>query len=417
MKTLDTYFQKDAQQWDTPKKLNRSERPVPEHVVADIEAGRFTYANMQELKRQFPVYTYRTCMTIHGSWPEVSRTRIGGYKNIHQNANGSLEVMWSACDTEAWKEVGNQLKAAGSKYSIQQDSRGRTLVSMKRITSETTAEQLKQIADDYISAAERVRGVNFIGSTHVYTAADVFSKFLVHATHLCMIPESEIRNFVRAVTGMDEEQLKAAEEETAREQARQRQETEDYLKEARERREQEAARLREIAAPMQVQIAHLQECNDPRTGTLIKVVQRRFSNEMEFRFTRCTGAGTFGRLKWEQAYSKTIPTDLAELKWEEQKQVKPDHWKGMKENRLFISQAPVQTKPISQREQCAMIPSTQGAIQVIEYSERAVAIFGDTKPIKDYLKSIGAKFNPYLKHNGETQPGWILPTSKKHLIK
>lgn len=46
--------------------------------------------------------------------------------------------------------------------------------------------------------------------------------------------------------------------------------------------------------------------------------------------------------------------------------------------------------------------------QLIEYSEKAIAITGDTKAIKDELKKLGGRFNPRLTCGA----GWIFPKSK-----
>ena len=53
-----------------------------------------------------------------------------------------------------------------------------------------------------------------------------------------------------------------------------------------------------------------------------------------------------------------------------------------------------------------------GKINVIDYSEKAIAIIGDTKPVKDILKSLGGKFNFKL----SCGPGWIFPKSKQAQI-
>lgn len=50
-----------------------------------------------------------------------------------------------------------------------------------------------------------------------------------------------------------------------------------------------------------------------------------------------------------------------------------------------------------------------GEIQIVDYSAKAIAVIGDTKPIKDQLKEIGGKFNFRL----SCGPGWIF--SKKQL--
>jgi hypothetical protein len=48
-----------------------------------------------------------------------------------------------------------------------------------------------------------------------------------------------------------------------------------------------------------------------------------------------------------------------------------------------------------------------GALQVIDYSEKAIAIIGDTRPIKDTLKALGGRFNFRLTCGA----GWIFPKS------
>ena len=51
------------------------------------------------------------------------------------------------------------------------------------------------------------------------------------------------------------------------------------------------------------------------------------------------------------------------------------------------------------------------AVKIVKYSEKSVAIFGDTKIIKEELKSIGSGFNRFLKNpdnQDEKLAGWIL---------
>ncbi len=48
-------------------------------------------------------------------------------------------------------------------------------------------------------------------------------------------------------------------------------------------------------------------------------------------------------------------------------------------------------------------------VEVIQYSEKALALRGNTYPIKDQIKSLGGKFNRFLKDkNGERFAGWII---------
>jgi len=51
------------------------------------------------------------------------------------------------------------------------------------------------------------------------------------------------------------------------------------------------------------------------------------------------------------------------------------------------------------------------------YTEKAVAVFGNTKPYLEELKNSGGKYNQYLKQNGSTSPGWIFPKTKLSVLK
>ncbi len=74
-----------------------------------------------------------------------------------------------------------------------------------------------------------------------------------------------------------------------------------------------------------------------------------------------------------------------------------------------------QQSDTAEREQTAIsIESDNLSFEIVDYSEKAIALFGDTKAIKDLLKAMGGKFNPKLTHNNEKQAGWIFSHSKKN---
>ena len=52
-------------------------------------------------------------------------------------------------------------------------------------------------------------------------------------------------------------------------------------------------------------------------------------------------------------------------------------------------------------------------LELVNYSDKAVALFGDTKPIKDKLKALGGRFNPFLMNGGEKMAGWIFAKTKQ----
>jgi hypothetical protein len=60
--------------------------------------------------------------------------------------------------------------------------------------------------------------------------------------------------------------------------------------------------------------------------------------------------------------------------------------------------------------------TSTGNCTLVEYSEKAVAVFGDTKAIKDELKAMGGRFNSRLTFNGKKLAGWIFPKSKEQRL-
>lgn len=52
---------------------------------------------------------------------------------------------------------------------------------------------------------------------------------------------------------------------------------------------------------------------------------------------------------------------------------------------------------------------------LVVYSEKCLALFGDTKSVKDQLKAIGGRYNPNLRPfgNDTKAPGWVFSKNKR----
>lgn len=55
----------------------------------------------------------------------------------------------------------------------------------------------------------------------------------------------------------------------------------------------------------------------------------------------------------------------------------------------------------------------KNGLQIIDYSDKAFAVIGETKPIKDVLKALGGKYNAFLKCG----KGWIFPKTRYEAVK
>lgn len=56
-------------------------------------------------------------------------------------------------------------------------------------------------------------------------------------------------------------------------------------------------------------------------------------------------------------------------------------------------------------------------VEIIDYSEKAIAVFGDTKPLKEILRSLGGRFSPRLQNNGQTAAGWVFPKRNEQKVR
>lgn len=59
------------------------------------------------------------------------------------------------------------------------------------------------------------------------------------------------------------------------------------------------------------------------------------------------------------------------------------------------------------------IESDNLQFEIVDYSPKAIALFGDTKPIKDLLAAMGGKFNPRLAYKDGKRAGWIFSKTKR----
>lgn len=55
-------------------------------------------------------------------------------------------------------------------------------------------------------------------------------------------------------------------------------------------------------------------------------------------------------------------------------------------------------------------------IEIVDYSDKALAVFGETKAIKEILKSLGGRFNPALRRDGVKSAGWIFAKARREQL-
>jgi hypothetical protein len=80
----------------------------------------------------------------------------------------------------------------------------------------------------------------------------------------------------------------------------------------------------------------------------------------------------------------------------------------------YKAKAEQEERQTAQQATTITIPTAiTGDFLIVDYSQKALAIFGDTRTIKDQLKALNGRFNPKLTHEGSKKAGWIFSKSKE----
>lgn len=303
MKAIETLFNLELGRFDTPKKINRSNNVIPIEVIESLEKGEFTHETLTDLVKRFPVFRYRSCITVHGSWPMVEVTRIGGYRNVIQNKNGSVEVRYTAIDVEKFHRIADLIYQQ-SKFRLHSDSNGRKFQIAQRVTKET----YKELGAQFNVLAAKFKGLDIYGNVSVYLAQDFFGLFLVLDVVPLAIPESQVNTLTELLTGKPIAELNSLLAE--------RKEVERIENEAREKERAERSAAYQVAVneakakvnALDATLAHYPIVN----GSGFKVGQsyiKAFATtdlKPTLAIYRIEKNGSFGRVQWSKATVNSI---------------------------------------------------------------------------------------------------------------
>ena len=56
-------------------------------------------------------------------------------------------------------------------------------------------------------------------------------------------------------------------------------------------------------------------------------------------------------------------------------------------------------------------------VRIINYSDKAIAVFGETKPFKEQFKQMWGRYNKFLTNeNGEKENGWVFSKKRREQV-
>lgn len=91
-------------------------------------------------------------------------------------------------------------------------------------------------------------------------------------------------------------------------------------------------------------------------------------------------------------------------------------------NNGFYAFKPEDKKPVKVESTAAKtepVNTSVDGLELLDYSDKAFAVFGNTKAVKDILKELGGRFNPALTHPNtkQKQAGWIFSKKVREVVK
>ena len=377
--------------FDKKNKLNRLDKKVNQTVLDEIETG-LTIEKLEDITKDLPVFKYLTQITIHGLFPELQNHRISGYKNLFQNKNQSIGVRWSAIDENKRRELNQTLKFTKFFYKRNSNEhvfRWQKIIMDEKSFKETLSEMKKMLSEIDTSL--------FYGSKRIYAASGMFGlKFLVLDFSVDAIYQKNVPVLLEKM-GFSEswKQSKIKEKQVEDEKI----EREFDAKQKEKQKKKDAAHLA-VKDDIDYLKSNFKSVQTTENGIYIKPIYRSLEEDIVFKLSKVEKTG---RQKFPRVTEKIFKTVPEALKY------KFDGTETKRKIRIISGYEIPQKKEIQ--------PETKHAkIFIIDYSDKAIAIFGDTKPIKDKLKSIGCRFNPRLKNNGDKQPGWIASKDKRQKV-
>ena len=240
MKQLEQFFSIETE-CDKKHKLNTCNKQVPLEYLASIEKG-CSIEHLEEMMREkFDVFKYKTQITIHGIFPELSTNRVGWYVNLTQNKNKSIGVRYTAIDHDK-KERLFCLLSKVSEWRVQENSTQYYICKMQVLPNdwEKNRDKVLEIVRKYEAEAKKIDKNLFVGNVSCYVAQGLFHNYMCLDVNICCFYEKNFEKLFENLSGMT---LKDGKKKYAAIQAEEKRKNDEL--EAKWRKEAEERKLKE----------------------------------------------------------------------------------------------------------------------------------------------------------------------------
>jgi hypothetical protein len=394
MKNIETFF--ELANYDSKNITNKGNKTISQEALNKIETEGVTLEFLQGLN--VPVYKYRTQITIHGLFPELQHNYLGGYKNLFQNKNLSIGVKWQAVDYKKKESIYRAITGYLPGWRKQHNSADFFIYKTSDIfRDKETYKTLLEAAKTDISHIDKTL---FFGNSGVYLSQTLWGGYyLVTYINIGAILETNIIPCIENITKATMAEIGAKEAARQAKYEADRKQREAEYKAEMEVKKAKQAPLMEAARQILTDAGYTMQEKTPLEVGKIYVKIETDTETGRFNFVAYKYSKEARQKKWR--YEKTTSTDLnfefKEKSWYDNgQQTAYDYASG------WVKQvAPAPQPETKQPVKPIAAPAAKGTVTLVNYSDKAIALFGDTKAIKEKIKAIGGRFNPFLNNGGQ----------------
>ena len=400
-KDIETILENQGQ-IDKKHKLNTcTNQIIKDEILNELETSGATLERLDELSKKIDIFRYRGQITIHGIFSELLNNRIGSYKNIFQNQNKSIGVKWDAIDYEKKSNIYSKLNYFG--FSTIHNSKDFAVV---RTFGVQTKDEYNEKLTELKAIEQRIDKSLFFGYSGIYTYKNFGFVYLQLVVSINAIYEKNVNTLLSQIAGVPFEQIEQIIDDRIKQHEIER-------IESQKRWEQEEAEEKAIID------AFIK--NNPILGC--ENVTKYELKEGDILIKADVNSKNIPFYIYKKVVKVKRSFYLQRIKIETgEKDVYSNGSKiveNMKYTGLIIKNNVTTQKVEKVPETKENAPKKENkieyisGIELIDYSEKAVAVIGETKKYKDTLKAMGGRFN----FNLNCGAGWIFPKTKMSELK
>jgi len=379
-------------QTDSKHILNTCNKPVDDKILRDIEDNGVTIEQLNSLQKNgFDVFKYQTQITIHGVFSKLLVNYLNGYKNLFQNKNLSIGVKWNAIDSEKKERIYSLCNLVG--WHTEKNSSEYCIFRQCRVNSKSEAIE-KSL--EYKELTKNIDPSLFYGGVSIYMQPYFGMYYVVCTVTINGIFENNVNKVTEQITGKTMQELTELWDAKilAQQKENERYELERIERDRLQKIANEESKIRSNDFIEKHPLNGFERSTDAKivSGMICAKINRDSTGYNFYGFKKigasmCKFKCDIDGNKLDKAGSYPLATISGLIK---------------------TSEPTPKKEPIKQTVSASTIVS----VKVVPYSEKSFAVVGDTKPIKEILKSLGGCFNSHL----ACGIGWIFPISKMQTV-